>query len=230
MPINFAYQPSYGPLSGADFEKQTVAFFEAVQNDYTEKMAAFSATVDQIRQELATIRGAVEDNANAITALQTTTGTHTSQITGLQKQVNALEQSVTTLGNEIAALPDGTTITMSNGKLTCRNVAIGGSLSNLASARGQIGVAPDHAACDWNTLDKNAVYWFSNDSANQSTNRPSTKGGNLLVFSSANSHYVHQIYMQYNSHNCWHRYMDKTWGSWQQMNMPTGLIGLYNKS
>ena len=68
MPLNFAYQPSYGPLSGTDFEKQTVAFFEAMQNDYTEKMAAFSATVDQVRQELATIRGAVEDSANAITA------------------------------------------------------------------------------------------------------------------------------------------------------------------
>ena len=120
MPIIFAYQPTSGPLSGAEFEKQTVAFFEAVRNDYTEKMADFSATVDQIRQELATIRGAVEDNANAITALQqrctdieadvtanagqTTTGTHTTQISTLQGSVSTLQTTVNDQGGSISAL------------------------------------------------------------------------------------------------------------------------------
>ena len=210
-----------------------ISAIQQVNTTQTNNISALTTRVTTAEKDIDSLQSTVSGHTTSINSLDSRVDDLESgqggDITGLHNQVNALEQSVTTLGNEIAALPDGTTITMSNGKLTCRNVAIGGSLSNLASARGQIGVAPDHAACDWNTLDENAVYWFSSANANNSTNRPSTNGGNLLVFSSASSGYVHQIYMQYNSHNCWHRYKNNnTWGSWQQMNMPTGLIGLYN--
>ena len=111
MPINFAYRPSYGPLSGTDFEEQTVAFFEAMQNDYTEKMAAFSATVDQIRRELATIRGAVEDSANAITALQqrctnieTGVTANAVQIASQTQRIRDLSSTLSTVAGRVGTL------------------------------------------------------------------------------------------------------------------------------
>lgn len=126
MPINFAYQPPYGPLSGTEFEKQTAAFFEAVQNDYTEKLSAISVAVNQIRQEVAAIRGAVEDNANAITALQ-------QRCMGIEADVAANAEQLASQAQQISDL--SSTLSSVSGRVTTLETAVG-ALQTLTGQQG----------------------------------------------------------------------------------------------
>ena len=72
---------------------------------------------------------------------------------------------------------DGKTTTEAGGVITVKDVAIGGNLEDLASARGQIGNAVIVGTVDFNTLVKQGVY---SPEAN-STNGPNWSGQQVIV-------------------------------------------------
>ncbi|WP_418716142.1 pyocin knob domain-containing protein [Bilophila wadsworthia] len=112
---DFSYQPSSGPLSGIDFERQTTQFFQQVS-------AAAGAA------------------STAASAAQTTAN-------------EALERA------QASNLVDGKTTTEAGGVITVKDVAIGGNLEDLASARGQIGAARELGNnVDFNTVTEAGLY------------------------------------------------------------------------
>lgn len=74
-------------------------------------------------------------------------------------------------------LVDGKTTTEAGGVITVKDVAIGGDLGDLASARGQIGNAVIVGTVDFNTLVKQGVYSL----AANSTNGPNWSGQQVIV-------------------------------------------------
>ena len=74
-------------------------------------------------------------------------------------------------------LVDGKTTTEAGGVITVKDVAIGGDLGDLASARGQIGNAVIVGTVDFNTLAKQGVY----SPAANSTNGPNWSGQQLVA-------------------------------------------------
>ena len=105
---DFSYQPSSGPLSGIDFERQTTQFFQQVS-------AAAGAA------------------STAASTAQTTAN-------------EALERA------QASSLVDGkTTQADAGGVITVKDVAIGGDLGDLASARGQIGNSKTQGAHDFSS-------------------------------------------------------------------------------
>ena len=131
---DFQYQPSSGPLSGIDFERQTTQFFQQVS-------AAAGAA------------------STAASTAQTTAN-------------EALERA------QASKLVDGkTTQADAGGVITVKDVAIGGNLEDLASARGQIGNAVIVGTVDFNTLAQQGVY---SPEAN-STNGPNWSGQQVIV-------------------------------------------------
>ena len=123
---DFSYQPSSGPLSGIDFEKQTTQFFQQVS-------AAAGAA------------------STAASAAQTTAN-------------EALERA------QASNLVDGKTTTEAGGVITVKDVAIGGNLEDLASARGQIGAARELGNnVDFNTVTEAGLYLIN---ATGSVNAP----------------------------------------------------------
>lgn len=130
---DFSYQPSSGPLSGIDFERQTTQFFQQVS------AAAGAAS---------TAASAAQNTAN-----------------------EALERA------QASNLVDGKTTTEAGGVITVKDVAIGGDLGDLASARGQIGNAVIVGTVDFNTLVKQGVYSL----AANSTNGPNWSGQQVIV-------------------------------------------------
>ena len=112
---DFSYQPSSGPLSGIDFERQTTQFFQQVS-------AAAGAA------------------STAASTAQTTAN-------------EALERA------QASNLVDGKTTTDAGGVITVKDVAIGGDLGDLASARGQIGAARELGNnVDYNTVTEAGFY------------------------------------------------------------------------
>lgn len=124
---DFSYQPSSGPLSGIDFERQTTQFFQQVS-------AAAGAA------------------STAASAAQTTAN-------------EALERA------QASNLVDGnTTQADTGGVITVKDVAIGGDLGALASARGQIGPARELGNnVDFNTVTEAGLYLIN---ATGSVNAP----------------------------------------------------------
>ena len=123
---DFSYQPSSGPLSGIDFERQTTQFFQQVS-------AAAGAA------------------STAASAAQTTAN-------------EALERA------QASNLVDGKTTTEAGGVITVKDVAIGGNLEDLASARGQIGAARELGNnVDFNTVTEAGLYLIN---ATGSVNAP----------------------------------------------------------
>lgn len=104
---DFSYQPSSGPLSGIDFERQTTQFFQQVS-----AAAGVAST--------------------AASTAQTTAN-------------EALERA------QASNLVDGKTTTDAGGVITVKNVAIGGNLEDLASARGQIGNSKTQGSHDFSS-------------------------------------------------------------------------------
>ena len=105
---DFSYQPSSGPLSGIDFERQTTQFFQQVS-------AAAGAA------------------STAASAAQTTAN-------------EALERA------QASNFVDGkTTRADTGGVITVKDVAIGGDLGDLASARGQIGNSKTQGSHDFSS-------------------------------------------------------------------------------
>ncbi len=123
---DFSYQPSSGPLSGIDFERQTTQFFQQVS-----AAAGVAST--------------------AASAAQTTAN-------------EALERA------QASNLVDGKTTTEAGGVITVKDVAIGGNLEDLASARGQIGPARELGNnVDLNTVTEAGLYLIN---ATGSVNAP----------------------------------------------------------
>lgn len=123
---DFSYQPSSGPLSGIDFERQTTQFFQQVS-----AAAGVAST--------------------AASAAQTTAN-------------EALERA------QASNLVDGKTTTDAGGVITVKDVAIGGNLEDLASARGQIGPARELGNnVDFNTVTEAGLYLIN---ATGSVNAP----------------------------------------------------------
>ena len=114
---DFSYQPSSGPLSGVDFERQTTQFFQQVS-------AAAGAA------------------STAASTAQTTAN-------------EALERSAA------SNLVDGkTTRADAGGTITAKDVAIGGNLEDLVSARGIFDTLTK-GSVDCNTLTEQGVYAIS---------------------------------------------------------------------
>lgn len=87
--MEFIYQPIVGPLSGASFEEQTVAFFKGIEDDYLKRILDLKTYFDSkmvdvgtIMQDISEIQAQISDINSTITNVQ-------SDITGLRNAVNA---------------------------------------------------------------------------------------------------------------------------------------------
>lgn len=141
---DFSYQPSSGPLSGIDFERQTTQFFQQVS-------AAAGAA------------------STAASTAQTTAN-------------EALERA------QASNLVDGKTTTDAGGVITVKDVAIGGDLGDLASARGIFDTLTK-GSVDCNTLTDQGVYAIS---LVETVNGPGFSA-KLIVFNGKNSKITNQM-------------------------------------
>ena len=141
---DFSYQPSSGPLSGIDFERQTTQFFQQVS-------AAAGAA------------------STAASTAQTTAN-------------EALERA------QASNLVDGKTTTDAGGVITVKDVAIGGDLGDLASARGIFDTLTK-GSVDCNTLTDQGVYAIS---LAKTVNGPGFSA-KLIVFNGKNSKFTNQM-------------------------------------
>lgn len=141
---DFSYQPSSGPLSGIDFERQTAQFFQQVS-------AAAGAA------------------STAASTAQTTAN-------------EALERA------QASNLVDGKTTTDAGGVITVKDVAIGGDLGDLASARGIFDTLTK-GSVDCNTLTDQGVYAIS---LAKTVNGPGFSA-KLIVFNGKNSKITNQM-------------------------------------
>lgn len=141
---DFSYQPSSGPLSGIDFERQTTQFFQQVS-------AAAGAA------------------STAASTAQTTAN-------------EALERA------QASNLVDGKTTTDAGGVITVKDVAIGGNLEDLASARGIFDTLTK-GSVDCNTLTDQGVYAIS---LVETVNGPGFSA-KLIVFNGKNSKITNQM-------------------------------------
>ncbi|EFV43223.1 hypothetical protein HMPREF0179_02964 [Bilophila wadsworthia 3_1_6] len=141
---DFSYQPSSGPLSGIDFERQTTQFFQQVS-----AAAGVAST--------------------AASAAQTTAN-------------EALERA------QASNLVDVKTTTEAGGVITVKDVAIGGDLGDLASARGIFDTLTK-GSVDCNTLTDQGVYAIS---LVETVNGPGFSA-KLIVFNGKNSKITNQM-------------------------------------
>ena len=142
---DFSYQPSSGPLSGIDFERQTTQFFQQVS------AAAGAAS---------TAASAAQNTAN-----------------------EAIERA------QASNLVDGkTTQADAGGVITAKDVAIGGDLGDLASARGIFDTLTK-GSVDCNTLTDQGVYAIS---LVETVNGPGFSA-KLIVFNGKNSKITNQM-------------------------------------
>lgn len=169
---DFSYQPSSGPLSGIDFERQTTQFFQQVS-------AAAGAA------------------STAASTAQTTAN-------------EALERA------QASNLVDGKTTTEADGTISAKDVAIGGDLGDLASARGQIGDnIRINTASDLNAYTKAGNWLFSDAAAGE--NFPNIgRGGELNCYVSTTA--IFQFFTEFNNNRRYIRYgiPNSTWTNWIQ--------------
>ena len=177
---DFSYQPSSGPLSGIDFERQTTQFFQQVS-------AAAGAA------------------STAASAAQTTAN-------------EALERAAA------SNLVDGkTTQADTGGVITVKDVAIGGDLGDLASARGQIGDAKEMPNLDFNTLTTPGNYRITGNPTNGPSLPLNISGasiGSLIVAGTLGQNgRIFQIMIS-GSTVTWRTIQNSTgttWSAWQQL-------------
>lgn len=183
---DFSYQPSSGPLSGIDFERQTTQFFQQVS-------AAAGAA------------------STAASTAQTTAN-------------EALERA------QASNFVDGKTTTEAGGVITVKDVAIGGSLEDLASARGQIGNYKTVFATgdDLNDVITSGAYAVSPGCANVPMNGTSDYYVLEVLRDESNANGVTQfIHSKVNTAGpTWsrRRISNGTWQPWQQL-VQTNYIG-----
>ncbi|CAK7065865.1 MAG: hypothetical protein MEBIL_02129 [Bilophila sp.] len=176
---DFSYQPSSGPLSGIDFERQTTQFF----------------------QQVSAAAGAAQTAAS------------TAQTTANE----ALERA------QASNLVDGKTTTDAGGVITVKDVAIGGNLEDLASARGQIGDAKEMPNLDFNTLTTPGNYRITGNPTNGPSLPLNISGasiGSLIVAgTSGQNGRIFQIMIS-GSTVTWRTIQNSTettWSAWQQL-------------
>lgn len=117
----------------------------------------------------------------------------------------------------LAAKLDGkTTLAAANGAITVKDVAIGGNLGDLASARGQIGDnIRINTASDLNAYTKAGNWLFSDAAAGK--NFPNIgKGGELNCYVSTTA--IFQFFTEFNNNRRYIRYgiPNSTWTNWIQ--------------
>lgn len=176
---DFSYQPSSGPLSCIDFERQTTQFF----------------------QQVSAAAGAAQTAAS------------TAQTTANE----ALERA------QASNLVDGKTTTDAGGVITVKDVAIGGNLEDLASARGQIGDAKEMPNLDFNTLTTPGNYRITGNPTNGPSLPLNISGasiGSLIVAgTSGQNGRIFQIMIS-GSTVTWRTIQNSTettWSAWQQL-------------
>ena len=131
MPIVFSYQPASGPLSGASFEAQTVAFFEALQAEFQGQLSSVSAQLTQLQQSVTALTATTQANAAAIAALESAVGalqTLTSQqgasISSLQTDVQGLQSTTSSQGSSITSLQEQVTALEQGGSVPAGLIAL----------------------------------------------------------------------------------------------------------
>lgn len=183
---DFSYQPSSGPLSGIDFERQTTQFFQQVS-------AAAGAA------------------STAASTAQTTAN-------------EALERA------QASNLVDGKTTTAADGVITVKDVAIGGNLEDLASARGQIGDYRTKlpAGTDLNDIISSGTYIvYSGNCTNVPMNGDGYYVLRVLGDATNPNAAVQKIYSRMGTSGPeWsrRRISDGTWQPWKQL-IQTNYIG-----
>lgn len=114
-----------------------------------------------------------------------------------------------------AKLDGKTTQAAADGAITVKDVAIGGDLGDLASARGQIGDSKlVTAVSNLNDYVTQGNWFFSNNAASGENFPKPNIGGFLSVF--FNTQYVFQMYNQITGNRIWLRYGNTSgvWAAW----------------
>lgn len=112
--MNFVYMPVRGPLSGASFEAQTVAFFEALQTSFNTSLDAVNRILQAVRMSMAALQEQVNDNTARIATLAAGLALQTQRIDRNEKNIADLAAYAQTtrkiLGDmdiRVASLEDG---------------------------------------------------------------------------------------------------------------------------
>lgn len=132
MPIVFSYQPASGPLSGASFEAQTVAFFEALQAEFQGQLSSVSAQLTQLQQSVTALTATTQANAAAITALQQRCATIEATVAANTTELSQQGQQISDLSSTLSSV-SGRVGTMENavGALQTLTSQQGSSISTL---------------------------------------------------------------------------------------------------
>ena len=130
------------------------------------------------------------------------------------KKVAVLPATTTSRGS---VMPDGLTISVTaDGTISAKDVAIGGNLEDLASARGQIGDnIRINTASDLNAYTKAGNWLFSDAAAGE--NFPNIgRGGELNCYVSTTA--IFQFFTEFNNNRRYIRYgiPNSTWTNWIQ--------------
>ncbi|WP_431639618.1 Phage tail fiber protein [Bilophila wadsworthia] len=153
---------------------------------------------------------AAADSANVASAAQTAAEAACEET----KKVAVLPATTTTRGS---VMLDGLTISVTaDGTITAKDVAIGGNLGDLASARGQIGDnIRINTASDLNAYTKAGNWLFSDAAAGE--NFPNIgRGGELNCYVSTTA--IFQFFTEFNNNRRYIRYgiPNRTWTNWIQ--------------
>ena len=153
---------------------------------------------------------AAADSANVASAAQTAAEAACEET----KKVAVLPATTTTRGS---VMLDGLTISVTaDGTITAKDVAIGGNLGDLASARGQIGDnIRINTASDLNAYTKAGNWLFSDAAAGE--NFPNIgRGGELNCYVSTTA--IFQFFTEFNNNRRYIRYgiPNSTWTNWIQ--------------
>ena len=180
------------------------ASVSAAAADVSETNAASSAT-------------AAADSANVASAAQTAAEAACEET----KKVAVLPATTTSRGS---VMPDGLTISVTaDGTISAKDVAIGGNLEDLASARGQIGDAKEMPNLDFNTLTTPGNYRITGNPTNGPSLPLNISGasiGSLIVAgTSGQNGRIFQIMIS-GSTVTWRTIQNSTettWSAWQQL-------------
>lgn len=198
----FAYQPPYGPLSGAEFERQTVAFLESIWAEVSSLFAGVSENLRNLELQVQVLTSKVQENTEAVAALQV-------RCTGLEESVTANSRKIELIS---AQIDDMTTDLSSHAsRLTAIESEI---LSLIQTSQGQGENITDlQRKMQAAETDIKALRDASADQAEQIASLRRDVSGNASTISTLTENM---------------KTLQSSVAALQKGTVPTGLIGLYN--
>ena len=156
-----------------------------------------------------------EDVLSLISPIEEDISTIEDNITNIENDISSISSAQEEIINTtIPSLPDDATISFEGNKLQVEDIAIGGDVNDLASARGLLGtlaVLPDDI--DLNTVQTQGFYRVRGKTA---INSPTLNFSTLLVFAYSSSTII-QVVFVVNSTPYYRALYDGVWTAWTSL-------------